>query len=228
MHVIPVIDIKGGSVVAAREGRRETYPILTSRLTARADPSSVIDALLRLHAFSTIYIADLDALMGYGSQWPLVEALATQHGGLRFWVDQGIPGGGPRGRISANLVPVIGTESLGATTLNRWASSGTDFILSLDFRGGRLLGNRHAVEHRDLWPERLIVMALSRIGSGRGPDFARLADFRRRFPEKRLIAAGGVRHAGDLRALEDLGMHGVLLASALHSGAVGAEHLRDY
>ncbi len=228
MHIIPVIDIRDGQVVAAREGRRECYPPLSSRLTEDTDPRAVIDALRTLHAFQTVYVADLDALMGFGAQWSVIRTLAKRYGALTFWVDQGLPADGLPSVGPGNVVPVIGTESLRAADLRRWWNSGTNFILSLDFLGHALLGDTASVQDSTYWPDRVIVMSLAHVGSAKGPDFARLREFRQRDPARQFIAAGGVRDAADLDALAALGMYGVLLASALHSGAITVETLKKY
>lgn len=228
MRVIPVIDLKNGQAVAAREGFRERYAPLTSCLTERTDPGAVIQGLRSMHAFDTFYLADLDALMGRGTQWPMLKELAEHYADFCFWLDQGLPDLKLLAGWPSNVIPVIGTESLNAEDLRSWAVCGTDFILSLDFRGDALIGDAAIVEETDCWPDRVIVMSLSRVGSGRGPDFAQLRAFRRRHPERRLIAAGGVRDAVDLDALEGIGLHAVLVASALHSGALAGETLESY
>ena len=72
------------------------------------------------------------------------------------------------------------------------------------------------------WPERVIAMTLARVGAGAGPDLERLKALRVIAPGKRLYAAGGVRGPDDLRDLRALGCAGVLVASALHDGRLGA------
>ncbi len=108
------------------------------------------------------------------------------------------------------------------------ASLRGEFILSLDFMEERLLGEKGLLENPSLWPEKTIIMSLSRVGADEGPDFQRLEAFRATHPGKSLIAAGGVRNADDLKRQEELGVSGVLLASALHSGAVDSRALRNY
>ena len=46
-----------------------------------------------------------------------------------------------------------------------------------------------------LWPERVIVMTLARVGGDAGPDMDRLLQIKRRAPDARLYAAGGLRGA---------------------------------
>ena len=78
----------------------------------------------------------------------------------------------------------------------------------------------------DAGAREVIVLDLARVGSGEGPDVILLGELRSRFPDLELLAGGGVRHAGDLRALADAGAAGALVATALHGGAVGPAELR--
>jgi uncharacterized protein related to proFAR isomerase len=70
------------------------------------------------------------------------------------------------------------------------------------------------------------VLDLARVGSGGGPDVALLAELHSRLPDVEVLAGGGVRHAGDLRALAGAGAAGALVATALHGGAIGRDELR--
>lgn len=97
--------------------------------------------------------------------------------------------------------------------------------LSLDFRGEAFLGPPDLHEDAAPWPDRVIVMTLSRVGSGEGPDLARLAEVIVRAEGRAVFAAGGVRNAGDLKALKRIGAAGALVATALHSGAITAADL---
>jgi phosphoribosylformimino-5-aminoimidazole carboxamide ribotide isomerase len=216
-----------GRAVHAKKGQRDRYQPLQTPLCEGSSPHAVIDGLLGLHGFATLYVADLDALTGRGCQRALLARLRQDYPALEFWVDCGLPADGPP--AAGNAVPVVGSESLDGESARRILPGlGGAFILSLDYIGERLLGAGELFEEPALWPDRVILMSLSRVGANEGPDFPRLEQFRARWPEKRLIAAGGVRGADDLRRLEALGVSGVLLASALHSGAVGQSVLREY
>jgi phosphoribosylformimino-5-aminoimidazole carboxamide ribotide isomerase len=71
----------------------------------------------------------------------------------------------------------------------------------------------------------VIVLDLARVGSGAGPDFALVRELCARFPKLELLAGGGVRDVADLRALAEAGAAGALVATALHSGAIGPDQL---
>lgn len=230
MEIIPVLDLMNGLAVHARHGRRESYQPLQSPLCASAEPQAVVAGLLRLHPFQTVYVADLDALMGRARQTAMLESLRRAFPQVVFWIDQGLPDHGLKGcfRPEDNAQTVIGSESLSVEQWGTLEFGGNRFILSLDFREEGLLGPAPLLECPDSWPERIILMSLPHVGGMEGPDFTRAEQFQARYPGHRYIAAGGVRDENDLRRLEDQGLAGVLLASALHSGAVDARVLRQY
>jgi uncharacterized protein related to proFAR isomerase len=122
---------------------------------------------------------------------------------------------------------IIGSESL--TSLEDYerarARAKPTAPLSLDFRGNDFVGPPALIETAALWPARLIVMTLARVGSGEGPDLARLADIVGRAGGREVYAAGGVRNADDLEALHDIGVTGALVATALHNGKITARDL---
>ena len=216
-----------GVVVHAKKGQRDSYRPIQSPLCSGSTPREVIDGLLGLHEFKTLYVADLDALMGKGNHAALLHCLQRDYPNLQFWVDCGWPAPGftqPR----LNRIPVIGSESWCAESDAELSSFTGSFILSLDFMGDGLLGDPSLLERSTQWPDTVIIMSLAHVGGEVGPDFRRLEAFRAGWPEKKIIAAGGVRDTEDLIRLESLGVGGVLLASALHSGALDPSILRRY
>lgn len=222
MQIIPVIDLKAGVVVHAVRGDRQYYrPIHhISRLTAASDPRQVIAALLALHPFQRFYLADLDAIQGLGSHDREIGELLAAYPQLEFWVDNGCrltPGAALR--TAANQVVIIGTESQPQA-----AACPEDCILSLDYRQ-QATGDPAWFRDAGYWPRRLIVMTLQRVGSDSGPDYELLAELSSTHPDRQFIAAGGVRDGRDLQRLAAMGMHGVLLATALHQGRIGAAEL---
>jgi len=225
LEIIPVIDLMGGQVVHARRGHRNTYQAIETPLSPTSDPISVIRGLLGLADFKTVYVADLDALMGHGPQESVIRSLKGAYPHLRVWVDCGVSAAS---FSCGQGVPVIGSESMTESALEKMPGQGRSWILSLDFREGRLLGPGNILATDDLWSERIIVMNLSRVGSFDGPDLSGLARFIRQYPGHHFVAAGGVRHERDLKDLQQIGVTEVLLASALHSGAIGPEVLSRF
>lgn len=224
LRIIPVLDLLHGQVVHARQGRREHYRALASPLAGgSSDPLRVLDALLELHDFDTVYVADLDALQGAAPHRELLRHMRERHPRLRLWLDAGAHTA--ELACAHRLVGVHGTESLPAPPR---APTGEPWVLSLDFRDGRALGGsaQRWLERPDCWPDDVVVMSLERVGADRGPDLPRLRELQGLAPRARWYAAGGVRDAADLLELRELGVHGALLASALHDGRLDAAQLR--
>lgn len=223
-----------GCVVHARRGDRNTYKPLASVLCASSQPRVVVEALLGLYPFEILYIADLDAIQRRGNNFEAIRQLRRQYPRLRLWVDSGVGDAAALDRFTSLELgrAVIGSETLTETALlshNAFNNPRRAPVLSLDFRSGqRLLGPAALAATPALWPRQVIVMSLTRVGSTLGPDFVRLRGLRNLAPQTELLAAGGVRDAVDLAALEALDMSGVLLASALHEGRLGPEALARY
>jgi phosphoribosylformimino-5-aminoimidazole carboxamide ribotide isomerase len=238
MRVIPVIDLQRGVAVHAIRGDRERYRPLRSRIAEGSDPVHVTRALRERFGFDELYVADLDAIAG-GPGSPHVIAALAQEG--HVMVDAGAVAATAVARLielgAARVV--VGTESLpGTEAFGRLRTELPEapLVLSLDLRGGRVLSPDPALAGAapadalarlaDAGAREAIVLDLARVGSGEGPDVTLLAELRSRFPDVELLAGGGVRHAGDLRALAGAGAAGALVATALHGGAIGPGELR--
>lgn len=141
----------------------------------------------------------------------------------------GLGWGEPR-RPKVIVSHVLGSESL--TSLDEYEhareQTGPAAPLSLDFRGDQFIGPQGLLEDATLWPQRVIVMTLARVGSGEGPDLARLGSIITRAGPREVYAAGGVRNVEDLHALRGIGAAGALIASALHQGAIAAVDLERF
>ncbi len=220
MVVIPVIDLIEGQVVHARTGDRDAYRPIVSPLSRTSDAVDVVGGLLSLHAFATLYVADLDSILQRGDNCGTLQRLRTAFPALRLWIDNGA---NDSTALAAVLdrdfgVPVVGSESQRDGALIA-AHRGSDrVILSLDFRNERFLGPRGVLESPDTWPNRVIVMNLARVGGEAGPDFDRLRAIRTIAGAHAVFAAGGLRDSRDLADCEVLGCAGALVATALHDG----------
>jgi phosphoribosylformimino-5-aminoimidazole carboxamide ribotide isomerase len=230
--IIPVLDLKGSEVVHARAGDRSQYRPIRTPLAAGSDADSVLNGLLALAPFRAVYIADLDAIERRGGHRSLIAALSRRHAQLEFWVDAGVVTASDAVALAADHVtPVIGSETLRspaelATVTDRLGKQGC--VLSLDYRGNCFVGPVGLDCAAELWPDRVIVMTLARVGSGAGPDITRLAQLTKLAGARQLFAAGGVRCGDDLAALVDLGVSGVLVASALHDGRLPRDVLSTF
>ena len=225
-EAIPVVDLAGGQVVHARRGERERYAPIESPLVRGARPADVVAALLALHPFRTLYIADLDAIRGRGSHAETIAALKLAHPQLALWIDAGASDAQALRRVGALGTVVVGTESLPDRA--RWPALsrlGLPLVLSLDHRGEQFLGPPELRLDAPSWPHRIIAMNLAQVGSAAGPDLALVQALRARRPDAAVYAAGGVRSEEDLLALRTAGAAGALIATSLHDGRIGAEVL---
>jgi phosphoribosylformimino-5-aminoimidazole carboxamide ribotide isomerase len=238
MRVVGVIDLKDGTAVHAVRGERERYRAVSSVIGGDdGDALALVRGLRAELGLAELYVADLDAITGDGDNAALLGALA---GEARLMVDAGVSEPA-RARALLDLGAqrvIVGTETLtGLDALTRLLAQvpGDALIVSVDLREGRALsadpelaglpalevvGRLHRAGLREA-----IVLDLARVGSGAGPDVALIAEIHAAFPDLELLAGGGVRDVEDLRALDAAGAAGALVATALHSGVIGAREL---
>ncbi|HEX6720596.1 MAG TPA: HisA/HisF-related TIM barrel protein [Burkholderiaceae bacterium] len=226
MLLIPVIDLMRGQVVRAMGGNRQTYRPVVSKLCAGSDAVDVAQALCRHCASSRLYVADLDALTGGAAQVDALRDLLQALPAVELWLDAGFADAAAaaswRERIGVEaqrVVPVFGSESLRSLQALREASTAPHgAVLSLDRRGDQRLDPAGCWDHPELWPGRVIVMTLERVGADAGPDLDTLRAVHARAPQAELVGAGGIRNADDLERARAAGAYAWLVASALHDG----------
>jgi phosphoribosylformimino-5-aminoimidazole carboxamide ribotide isomerase len=248
MQIIPVLDLAGGVAVHARAGDRAHYAPLTSQLA----PDRTGDAVELLRAFHATlgvhecYVADLDAIQGGALQRTLLRQLAELHTGFTgaLLVDAGAnhPGGALEVLSCGASEVVVGLE-----TLHAFADLAaivevvgpTRVVFSLDLKLGTPLvhpaiqpaGGADALslaaQATASGVTTLLLLDVGRVGTGCGVDMGLLENLRRRFPEIRLLAGGGVLTRKDLERLRNAGCDGALIASAIHTGRVTASDLAD-
>ncbi len=233
LFILPVIDVSRGVAVRAVAGRRSEYRPLVSRWTASADPLAVARAVREHFGWTHVYLADLDAIAGAEPSLALYERLRAD--GFRPWVDAGVGDEADAVQVAAAGVEQIiaGLETLAGPAA--WQAivrrlGGDRVVFSLDLRDGRPLSATPAwgndvrgIVHQaiDSGGRRIIVIDLARVGTGGGTGTEELcAELVRQYPGVDFHVGGGVRGPDDLRRLEAIGVAGVLLASALHDGAI--------
>ena len=239
MKIIPVIDVLNGIAVHAVRGRRKEYQPLKSVLCNSVDPFEVAKTFKTL-GFSELYLADLDAITGKQVNFEVYRRIACETG-LKLMVDAGVSDIEAAKKMLENQASkvIIGTETLRSKSFVEQAVKllGNDrFIVSLDLLGDKVLvklgydGCKNTLcllsDFRRMGVLEFIVLDLARVGSGEGVNM----DFL-----KKTIASlgmgvyvgGGVRGVADLIELRDLGVSGVLLATALHNGKISITDLKQ-
>ena len=231
MLIIPVIDLKNGQAVHAIGGNRDQYEPLSTHLCDSSDPLNVAQAYLEFHPFTTLYIADLDAIEKTGSHHVLVERLLQQFPELSVWLDAGFSQFNALEAWTHNprLRPVLGSESQSQANLVRaiLAQYAAQYpLLSLDYKNDRFLGPKELLDDPQNWPDEIILMQLDRVGADQGPNID--LPPKSASSGKRFYAAGGVRNKADLDQLAAAGYAGVLVASALHDGRLSKDDIAEF
>jgi phosphoribosylformimino-5-aminoimidazole carboxamide ribotide isomerase len=239
LKIIPVIDVLGGIVVHAVRGRRKEYHPLKSILCASTDPVDVAAALKAL-GFGELYLADLDAITGGHPNFSLFKRIADKTG-LELMVDAGITNLKAAKKVLKNRVSkvVIGTETLPNISFVAEAVEffGSEKVaVSLDLMGNKIISGFELGtlaepmallrEFQDMSVSQIIVLDLTKVGSREGVNLSFLREVLRNI-KARVFVGGGVRNVKDLVELKDIGVFGVLVATALHSGKISPEGLKQ-
>ena len=232
--IIPVLDLKDGLVVHARAGKyaragkRAEYRPIATPFGPSHDAAAIARALLGITFSPILYIADLDAILGRGRNFDMCQDLSDALPGTDLWIDAGfsevsdcafwLP-------LGATLV--IGSETVGS--LEAWeglrGSFGSSLVLSLDYDEQGLRGPQELAHDPELWPERIILMSLGRVGTETGPDYVRLEETLAVAGDRAVYVAGGIASLKDIAGLAARGARGALAATALHSGAVSQKEI---
>lgn len=230
MQLIPVIDLMAGQVVRGVRGERSAYRPIRSSLFASSAPLDLAPRLLERAASDTLYLADLDALMGGELQFGILSALLDHLPAVHLWLDGGFRDAAAidalrqgLGARAARVTPIVASESLADADIARRCLEAhrAHCILSLDRRQGSLLDAAGCHAHPEWWPDRVIVMTLDRVGADAGPDLDAVRALQALRPDVRLVGAGGIRDAADLQRAAESGARAWLVASALHDGRIG-------
>lgn len=239
LKIIPVLDIVNGVAVHAVRGIRKEYKPIRSVVSVSSDPLEVACAFEKI-GFSELYIADLDAISGVSYGFSSIEQIADACN-IGLIVDGGVSDI-RRARellqIGASKI-IVGTETLTSVPFVEEAIRflGRErVLLSLDLRNGQLLTKLASDVQTeplsllrrfcDMGLTQVVVLDLMRVGSSEGVNMVFLANLLRDF-DIDVYVGGGVRSYADLLELRKLGITGVLLATALHSGVIRAERLVD-
>ena len=223
MKIIPVIDYQQGNVVLAQMGNRDKYQPISSTLCDKPDIVSVIDGILTLAEFKTIYIADLDCIEKQQLDKSLWPKICAKYPNIEFWIDLGNINNqwGEFMDKSINVRPVIGSESYNnIQDLNHCIAAIRKYkpLLSIDIKDQKILGPEKLLSEMNSWPDNIIILSLSYVGSHCGPDIDSIKAIQKCTSNKTLYYGGGTRNTEDINQLRLLNIEGVLIANSLHRG----------
>jgi len=237
MQIIPVLDLKGGIAVQAFRGERDRYGPLVSVLCKSSDPMDLSRNFERKLGSSVLYIADLDGIQRQVRDWTLIEEIRTQTN-LHIYLDTGI-------RTKNDLLyvadqgidySIIATETMtdhqeileGIQELKQ----NQKVVISLDIWQGQIMAKDPAIANMSLKSilstfnyEQVmgfIVLELTQIGTQEGVSKSPVREVLDH-TSKRVITGGGIKDVDGLLELKSLGVHGVLVGTALHNGNITRE-----
>jgi len=219
IEIIPVLDIMNGLVVHAVAGRREEYkPIKDSVLSDKPHPYPILSSLKSM-GFTSVYIADLDAIRGRGDNSGVIRTAVA----LNFKVLADVGRKGLSLADTSDVTYIVGTEYVEYPGEVRLLNGRA---VSLDMRGDEVMFSNTYVKVDDILEifkvmelKKILVIDLSRIGTESGVNRVVASKLAEHFPGK-LIVGGGVRSEDDVLYLKSLGVAGVLVATAIHKGVV--------
>jgi phosphoribosylformimino-5-aminoimidazole carboxamide ribotide isomerase len=228
MEIIFAMDIRSGVVVKGYKGDRERYEPIErhSTICTTSDPLSVINAIKPRRT----YIADLDRILGGGSNSGIIKRISTR---TKTLIDLGIRRlDDVREAERMGETAIIGTET-GSLDVIRAAQS-MRVAVSIDVKDGKATSLDRAlsgdplkvVERMNLYKIRaLLLLNMDLVGTKLGVDFdliEKVIDV----SGHPVVVAGGIKNSEELDKLEDLGAAGVILSTAIHEGIIPVDIVR--
>jgi phosphoribosylformimino-5-aminoimidazole carboxamide ribotide isomerase len=228
--VIPAIDLRDGRCVRLFRGD------FGSETVYEEDP---VEVAVRFQAEGgrRLHVVDLDAARGDGSNRTIVKdicravAVPVQlGGGLRTIpaIDAALESGAARTILgtAAALDP-----SFVAEAVDQFRDR---IVVAIDVKDGRVMTHAWKEEGprieeviptlTDAGVPRFLVTSIHKDGTMDGPDFA-LYERALALTDRPIVASGGVRIAGDVHRLRDLGLEAVVVGKALYAGTLRLEEV---
>jgi phosphoribosylformimino-5-aminoimidazole carboxamide ribotide isomerase len=239
MKIIPVIDILKGVAVHGIRGEREQYQPLQSILCRSANPLDIALTFKSLK-FSSLYLADLDAILGKSVNFKVYRQIMTETR-LDLMVDAGIADLARAEKVLATEVSkiVVGSETLKSLDFLDQAvkAFGKDkVVVSIDLKEGKVLSASEAIasmnavsfaqELRKIGVNQIILLDLDRVGTEQGINLTLLRSVLKKTGIEVLIG-GGIRSLQELEELRKLGVSGTLVATILHNGKLKVDELKS-
>ncbi|HIP25567.1 MAG TPA: HisA/HisF family protein [Archaeoglobus profundus] len=215
MKIYFVVDILDGRVVRAFKGLRDRY--IPIHEFSRVVSSSDVFEVIRTIKPRFLYIADLDRIMGTGSNIEIIEKVVAEDiivdFGFRDWNEI----------HNLKFTPVLGTETFNVMRLEEVERN---VFVSIDLKGDVLLDASRSFKN---WIELLeylntfdlmgvIILMLDRVGTG--TLSLNVLTKAIELSDNPTFAGGGINDLDDIIRLKELGYDGVLVSTAVHLGKI--------
>ena len=228
MKLIPAIDLMNGKIVRLTRGEAKTAKTYENKF------GTPIEAAKRWRdeGAGKLHIIDLDAAFGNGNNHEVIAEIAKNIA-LPIQV-----GGGIRNfEIAEKLFKTgISQVILGALAFSDPSAIGKiqqrfgaeSVIVALDNKDGKIMVEgwktatamtvQEALEkYSALGVGRFLITSIAQDGMLSGPDLETLREAVK-FPNAKVIAAGGIGSISDLAALKRVGVEGAVIGKALYEG----------
>lgn len=220
--ITPVLDLKNGLAVSGKSGKRETYKPLKTVFSDSSDPLKIAESIKKA-GYSELYIADLDAIEGTGSNQELVRKINSI---IPVMLDAGITNYHDIETVFNNAEKIIvATETIESMEDIKQIFSSypkNSLVLSVDLLDGELLSKNMELSLEAVMgiiekfnPAEVIILDISRVGTSSGFDESIVTSFNSM--DTQLIVGGGVTKTA-ISHLEKLGVHKFLVGTAIHNG----------
>ncbi len=229
-RIIFVIDILNGTAVHAVRGERSNYmPLRGSKICSSSDPLEIIREVMP----KEVYIADLDRLAQTGDNFDLIKKISRMK---KTMADIGAENMDNilHGMELADTL-IVGTETASLEVIKNAAAVFPGKInISIDIKDGRVLTNDPDMRKEpfavvkslnDLNIRDIIILNLKKVGTSEGIDADFLKDIVH-ISKHNILVGGGIRDMDDIKALEEIGVSGALVATALHIGSIPVDAVR--
>jgi phosphoribosylformimino-5-aminoimidazole carboxamide ribotide isomerase len=226
---IPAVDVLDGRAVRLLRGDYDRVEL------DAGDPLTLVRRAASLRP-PFVHVVALGAARDGGAPLELARAVVDAAGSVPIQL-----GGGVRSPedVQALLAAgaariVVGTAAFGPIPLRAFA--GEQVAIAIDVADGMVRTNgwlestelttASALERcSNAGVATVICTAIDRDGTRGGPDLALLREVRERF-DGRVLAAGGIRDAADVAAVQALGLDGVVVGRAWLDGTLDLESSR--
>jgi phosphoribosylformimino-5-aminoimidazole carboxamide ribotide isomerase len=228
VDIIFAMDIRGGIVVKGYKGEREKYEPIErhSKICKTSDPLNVVDTIKPRRT----YIADLDRIQEWGNNSLIIKRISAR---TKTLIDVGIREVEEvREAEEIGDIVIIGTETGTLDVIRKTQSM--RIAVSVDIRNGNvispdpeLVGNPlEVVEKLNRYKmNEMILLNINTVGTKSGVNL----DVIRKVLDvtgHRLVVAGGVQSLKEIDVLEDLGVGGVILSTAIHEELIPVDVVR--
>lgn len=235
MKVIPAIDLLNGQVVRLHKGNYDEATVYESKPLETAKK-------FKGAGFDHIHIVDLNgAKEGNFVNLPIIKSITQElgisvqtGGGIRTFEDVKL-------LLDAGLSKII-CSSMAIKNEPDWVRALKEFpeqmILGMDLKDGKIAYSgwlKTAEEDTFSFLERMIKLGLQEVlctdiskdGTLSGPNLELYISLKKRFPEIKLIASGGVSNQQDLIELSEADIDAVVVGKAYYEDHVTLEQMKS-